>query len=723
MKINRCAALVALAGLCAAASAQDSISNIPLALVGDGLDAYDDTQQQRSFVLDLAPLTTSWGTQFGIGPVHKYSRSPNGFISVFQNAYNISQVPLVDQPFADTDYSFWDVAGQGVNPLFNDAPGTIDATGMTGVQHTLGACESEGNYGGLVGSIINYDPANPSRLYVKRVYAAINGEDFLTDDFASLAGGSVDAGGDIAIRADNFGTTASARTLDGNYQYRVDVSARTGGKNVIDISGGSDGAATTVIGIDRTVTHATPSIIPESKAGRSIAISQNFNRNFVYESSVGVVTETNTHRNTRPGVEDHRGGIAFSPVIVFPNTVGTVVSLGHDDALGASTSLLYWGVDSSGTPAGTGDCILPFDPGTGLPGPIEDFGTGFSTDDIGFVEEFGHFRSQTAFNGGNGQVAIGRDRAGNLLLAAQIGIVPTIGAGNTGSENPTNALAVARVDSQGNCEWGLAAYSGYFDFTGGGTNPTIEGKPILDGPGGTAVGRLTEFYNVNGGDPTMPGAGAIGPSIAPPMMDSVGNIYFVSAVELFDPMGGPSDFDIALVRAVYDEATFSYELELIVSTGDVFEGQNSSTRYQIPFIELGEFGAGANSITSAAAFSGAIVPSAAHGQDPSGLAQADPRTLGGLTLTAGVRYDSDGDGMFDPQLDETYRTIVYIGDVTPLGGCYADCDGNEILDVFDFLCFQDAFVAMDPYADCDGNTVFDVFDFLCFQDAFVTGCP
>jgi hypothetical protein len=55
--------------------------------------------------------------------------------------------------------------------------------------------------------------------------------------------------------------------------------------------------------------------------------------------------------------------------------------------------------------------------------------------------------------------------------------------------------------------------------------------------------------------------------------------------------------------------------------------------------------------------------------------------------------------------------------------CYADCDGNTVLDVFDFLCFQDAFVAMDPYADCDGNTVFDVFDFLCFQDAFVTGCP
>jgi hypothetical protein len=55
--------------------------------------------------------------------------------------------------------------------------------------------------------------------------------------------------------------------------------------------------------------------------------------------------------------------------------------------------------------------------------------------------------------------------------------------------------------------------------------------------------------------------------------------------------------------------------------------------------------------------------------------------------------------------------------------CYADCDGNTVLDVFDFLCFQDAFTMMDPYADCDGNTVFDVFDFLCFQDQFTLGCP
>jgi len=58
--------------------------------------------------------------------------------------------------------------------------------------------------------------------------------------------------------------------------------------------------------------------------------------------------------------------------------------------------------------------------------------------------------------------------------------------------------------------------------------------------------------------------------------------------------------------------------------------------------------------------------------------------------------------------------------------CYADCStgsGAGVLDIFDFLCFQDAFATGDPYADCDGSTILDIFDFLCFQDAFTTGCP
>jgi hypothetical protein len=69
-------------------------------------------------------------------------------------------------------------------------------------------------------------------------------------------------------------------------------------------------------------------------------------------------------------------------------------------------------------------------------------------------------------------------------------------------------------------------------------------------------------------------------------------------------------------------------------------------------------------------------------------------------------------------------------DVVTGNPCYSDCDtttGVGVLDIFDFLCFQNRFEAGAPYAcDCDTSTgpgVCDVFDFLCFQNDFAAGCP
>ncbi len=54
--------------------------------------------------------------------------------------------------------------------------------------------------------------------------------------------------------------------------------------------------------------------------------------------------------------------------------------------------------------------------------------------------------------------------------------------------------------------------------------------------------------------------------------------------------------------------------------------------------------------------------------------------------------------------------------------CDADCDRDCDLDVFDYLCFLDAFANQDPYADCENDADWDVFDFLCFQGKFSVGC-
>jgi probable HAF family extracellular repeat protein len=64
-----------------------------------------------------------------------------------------------------------------------------------------------------------------------------------------------------------------------------------------------------------------------------------------------------------------------------------------------------------------------------------------------------------------------------------------------------------------------------------------------------------------------------------------------------------------------------------------------------------------------------------------------------------------------------------------LRSCYANCDHSTtppILNVGDFVCFQQRFAAGDPAANCDGSTTpptLNVADFVCFQQAFAAGCP
>ncbi len=76
-----------------------------------------------------------------------------------------------------------------------------------------------------------------------------------------------------------------------------------------------------------------------------------------------------------------------------------------------------------------------------------------------------------------------------------------------------------------------------------------------------------------------------------------------------------------------------------------------------------------------------------------------------------------------------------LGNLAPGGGgnedawiarydtCYADCNGDALLTVPDFGCFQAKFVAGDPYADCNGVGGLTIADFGCFQTKFVSGCP
>ena len=120
-------------------------------------------------------------------------------------------------------------------------------------------------------------------------------------------------------------------------------------------------------------------------------------------------------------------------------------------------------------------------------------------------------------------------------------------------------------------------------------------------------------------------------------------------------------------------------------------------------------------------------------------AAAQPFDLSWHTIDGGGGTSSGGTFTLRGTIGQHDAGTMSGGTFTLAGGfwagageepCYPDCDtstGPGVLDIFDFLCFQNRYDANDPYAcDCDTSTgpgLCDIFDFLCFQNAFAGGCP
>lgn len=54
--------------------------------------------------------------------------------------------------------------------------------------------------------------------------------------------------------------------------------------------------------------------------------------------------------------------------------------------------------------------------------------------------------------------------------------------------------------------------------------------------------------------------------------------------------------------------------------------------------------------------------------------------------------------------------------------CPADFNGDGVLNVFDFLVFQNFYTDQRRKADLNADGVLNVFDFLLFQNLFTEGC-
>ncbi|GAB4386349.1 MAG: hypothetical protein Kow0022_15050 [Phycisphaerales bacterium] len=691
--------LVAVAGATVSAYAQDSVSNLGASLPGDGLSPWDTGLQKTSYVVDLTPFQTSWGTEFGIAPIIKSSKASSTFTGSLISAQFLSNDMLTGVPYASSQYSLWENApGMGVNPQFNAATGTITPPSGTSNQFAAACAEfatTDGgfNYNGVIGAIVNYNPSQSDRLYVTRVVGAVNTADTSTGDSAQIGFGSIDAHSNAYYRADAFGVAGSPGlpSVTGNNLYRTNLAAR--GSVLNQINGNIALLdATSALLVGSSTGHNTPNHIPASVAGTPTVATGNFSTQYV-RGTAAPLTADSTH--LAAGVTDHRGSLGST---IRPTLGSGVTTFGILGKVGTPTNTMnIFSVDAAGNVLNTVALTVP--------ASVTDNSDGFTLA-YSSLAEFRQYASQAAFRGGVGQVALGTDRNGKGLAAA------TIHENGLNDDFSTQILVARRDPATGVTEWTMAAYIDQAFLTGN------SGKLVYDGAG-AVIGQLTPLFNVTGASP-------LGPSMSSPVIDAAGNVWFLGSVELFNRLpGGGSDFDNALFRAVYDEATFSYRLELVLELGSVFVGRNSGLPWQIQFLSIAD----SNSVDSATVFSGNGTDHTWNNVPLADLDNADPRTNGGFVLAASIAYDVDGDGTFDSAggVDEEYNALLFIGCVAPAGPqpCN-DADFAEpfgTLDFFDVQAFLQAFSAHNPAADLNNDGIFDFFDVQAFLQAFSAGCP
>lgn len=685
---HRLAMTIAACGLATTAFAQDSVSPTGM-LPGDALEVYDATEVCNAYVVDAVDFTASWGTPLRIAPVLKAPRMPaSTFFNNLISAHAISHDVLAVNSYPAADYMVWNGPGFGINAQNNTAPGIISPSGASmqlGVTLADFGTSLEGaSYNGIHSALVNVDPADDSRLYVYRANTAINGPTGAENN-AQFGVGVIDANGNMHFRVDDFGL-AGTDQITGQNIFRTRILDRACGVlNTIGGAGGSDASDWLVV--SSASTHVVPNAIPASIAGRPVYGGVNFDALYGYEVAPNTVVYTPGHTQ---GSTDSRGSNGASIVPWFGGTGAIAAYALQAKTAGADTDAIsIWDVDANGSVVNPGALLtVPSAPTQG--GSITDNNDGYV---IGGPTgwDLSGSRSQTAFRGGTGSVALTVAPAGERLVASTA-YDNAIG----GNDNPSNAIVVGKHDTgTGTTAWTLA---GYYDAV------TDTGKAIKDGPGGNTIGVMTGMFKVTGGAP-------LGPSISQPAFDCAGNAYFIAAVELFGDLG--SDFDVALLRAIYDPATFGYEVELIAQSGDVFMGNNSGTPYAITFIDLAD----SNSISSGSFFASNVTADCWAGATQADLdGSTDPRAVGGVVLNARITYDTDGDGLFDNLLDENYRSLLLItGTGAASDPCaYADYNNDGSVNTQDFLAFLNSWNAGDTNADCNEDGVVNTLDFVCF---------
>lgn len=481
--MSRCKSVWSLVAVMAIASvvvAQESVSNVSGCQTdlntSDAVAPWDTTETCNNYVVDLDEFFTSWGTSFGIAPLAKASQSDPAFATSFVNAHTISRQHLQNVPYFSSSYDLWNAPGEGVNPAANDAPSSsVDASMLMGNQFAAAFNEGAGtadmaNFDGLIGLVVNYDPAAPNRLHVSRINAATNSCDSTTN-YGGISMGTIDASGNIHARvdagfdvdlfADCVGQPDLNPFLGGDTQaFRVDLRDRACNDfNVLsndftDPPANSlfDLAATDWVLRNSVTTHPVPGILPEHIRGAApLYIGSNFDGEYSYEDPTEPIASDGVIDSTAHTVLDSggnpigtRGNIAYvgKNCACLNSTHGLAANYGKDE-LNETSVINVWGLAADGSVTGAMHLRLP-------QGTIVDPTTGFAATDAGVgVNEFAHGASQTPFAGGNGNVAINVLTDGSIMVAATVtapGPNDTVDCpGGDANLNAVNYIAVARI--------------------------------------------------------------------------------------------------------------------------------------------------------------------------------------------------------------------------------------------------------------------------------------
>lgn len=568
------------------ASAQDSVAQ--QAGGNDALSAYEAASQRVRYVVDGAQVESSWGSKLVVAPLAKASRDVDPmFRTHLLGSTGVSAWRLSDVTFpGGRSYSVWQGAGAGVNPADNSAPGSVNIAGVESM-FTVGLTDLGPAATNVVGLLVGQD--NASRFYVERVVAASSRASAGADDTSVVSLGGVDADGGVYVRADAFEIpgTVAARVV-GQSALAVDLASRGSGVNTLTgnaSNSAADAGATSFVVNNGVLTLNVPSGLS------GYAIAPDFAGNLtIGQSTAGAVSTTD---HIAPGLMGVRGALTLSASDAA-GPAGTAAQIARD-ADDWAQSLNFFGLDDAGGMAVAGGSASS----VALPSPIT--GPGGFVANVNGQSEFLHYNNQTGFRGPAGQVGVGQTPTGDLVLAATA-IDPKAG----------EYVAVATVSGSGD-SWTVAAR---------------DGQSVLDGAGGGAIGALEA-------------SGAA--SISTPAVDLFGNVYFVAS---WRPTGG--SLETGFFKAVRTSPA-AYELELLLSSGDVVAGENSQTSYEIVALALAD----ADSIASGGFHGGSIVQQATPGIDP--FSASDAGAFGGAAVAATIRYDR-GAGVF-----EEYDALLFVG--------------------------------------------------------------